>query len=419
MRFWQRLSMRGRVLLVCGVVLTVAALWIGERDLAWVGLIILLLPLLGLLLVSSTRMRMSCERTVRPSRCTLGEQMDVVTTLERSAGLPVGILRFEESVPRALGERPRFAIHTLSGSWRRTVRYTLTGNARGRYEVGPMLVRACDPFGTARADHRFTSASQVMVTPKVFPLEAVGSASGPTRSGEATPEQLGSQGQDDVLIREYRQGDDLRRVHWRSTAHLGEIMVRREEQSWDPAVSVLLDSRGGRHSGVGADSSFEWAVSAAASICTHMLDSGYRVRLADAGGQIMASDDVDVPTAREHALVTLTDERMGDQEDLLAVARACAAQQGGETLVAVLGRITESDVIALDDARRGRPLSMALVLDTDTFTARRFRSTPEQVDEHDRAVDQLSAHGWQVVTARMDDAVPAAWSRFERTGAVL
>lgn len=419
MRFWQHLSIRGRVLLACGIVLTVIALGVGQQDLAWVGLILVLLPVLGLLLVMSTRMRMGCARTVRPSRCTLGEELEVVTTLERSAGLPVGILRFEESVPRALGERPRFAVHTLSGSWIRTVRYTLTGNARGRYEVGPMLVRACDPFGTARADHRFSSSSQVMVTPKVYALGAIGSTSGPTRSGEATPEQVGSQGQDDVLIREYRQGDDLRRVHWRSTAHLGDLMVRREEQSWDPAVSVLLDSRGDRHAGAGAESSFEWAVSAAASICTHMLDRGYRVRLADAGGQIMASDDVDVPTAREHALVTLTDERMGDQQDLLAAARACATGHGGETVVAVLGRLTEGDVRALDDSRKGRPLSLALVLDTDTFTARRFRSTPEQVDEHDRAVEQLAAHGWQVVTARRDDAVPRAWSRFERMGAAL
>lgn len=419
MRPWRHLTVRGRVLLVCGAVLATASLAAGQRDMAWVGLLLVLLPLLGLLLVLSTRMRMRCERTVHPSRCVLGSDMQVETTLTRSAGLPVGILRFEEEAPRALGPRPRFAVHTLSGSWRRTVRYTLTGSARGRYTVGPMLVRACDPFGTALADHRFTSATQVMVTPRIYPLSTIGSAAGPTRSGDSTPEQIGSQGSDDVLIREYRQGDDIRRVHWRSTAHLGDLMVRREEQSMDPAVTVLLDSRGGRHAGNGPHSSFEWAVSAAASVCTHMLANGFRVRLADASGQIMSSDDVDVAAARERTLVTLTDERMGDEDDLAVGARACAARLGGDTVVAILGRLQEPDLVALDEAGRRRSQRLALVLDTDTFTALRFRCTPEQLDEHERTVQRLTARGWRVVPVRRGDDVTGAWSRLERIGVVL
>ncbi len=417
MRLWRHLTLRGRTLLVCGAVLTVVALGFGQHDMAWVGLLLVLLPVLGLVLVTATRLRMTCDRVVRPSRCTLGEQMRVTTTLNRTGGLPIGVLRFEETVPRALGLRPRFSVHTLSGSWRRTIDYTLTGQARGRYAVGPMLVRACDPFGTALSDHRFASTTQVMVTPRTWPLSEIGRAAGAARSGETTPQQIGAQGQDDVLIREYRQGDDLRRVHWRSTAHQGDLMVRREEQSWDPAVSVLLDSRAGRHAGAGPDGSFEWAVSAAASVCSHMLRNGYRVRLADASGAIMTSLDVDVPAALERSLVTLTDERMGDQEDLVEAARACSTQQSGETVVAILGRLAAADVITLDTARTGHPQALALVLDSDSFTARRFRGTPEQADEHEKAVEALHAHGWRVVMVRSGDSVPAAWQAFERIGA--
>ncbi|WP_257477239.1 DUF58 domain-containing protein [Acidipropionibacterium jensenii] len=414
MRLWRHLTLRGRVLLVCGVVLTVVALGFGEHDMAWVGLLLVLIPVLGLVLVTATGLRMSCTRTVRPSRCTLGDRMQVSTTLERTGGLPIGILRFEETVPRALGLRPRFAVHSLSGRWRRTVDYTLDGRARGRYRIGPMLVRACDPFGTAVSDHQFSTATDVMVTPRSWPLAGFNRASGAGQSGETTPQQIGSQGQDDILIREYRHGDDLSRVHWRSTAHQGELMVRREEQAWDPAITVLLDSRADRHAGLGPASSFEWAVSAAASVCSHMLHSGYRVRMADATGITMNSLDVDSTVALERSIQTLTDQRMGDQQDLTDAARACSSSQGGETVVAILGRLTDADVLALDATRIGRPQSLALVLDTDSFTARRFRGTPEQADQHDRAVEHLHAHGWHVVTVRGGDSVPSAWQRFDR-----
>ena len=64
-------------------------------------------------------------------------------------------------------------------------------------------------------------------------------------------------GEDDVIPRAYRDGDELRRVHWRSTARYGELMVRREEQRWRNRATVLLDSRSISHMGTGAGSSFE------------------------------------------------------------------------------------------------------------------------------------------------------------------
>lgn len=417
MRLWRHLTLRGRVLPICGILLTVASLGLGQRDMAWVGLLLILLPVLGLLLVTSTRLRMSCVREVEPSQCPLGETMAVRTTLNRGQGMPIGVLRFEETVPRVLGLRPRFSVHTLARRWRRSIDYTLTGRARGRYTVGPMLVRVCDPFGTAVSDHQFAATNQVMVTPRVWPLQHLGKVAGTGRSGETIPQQIGTQGQDDVLIREYRQGDDLRRVHWRSSAHQGDLMVRREEQSWDPAATVLLDSRAERHSGLGAQGSFEWSVSAAASVCSHLLRSGYQVRLADASGPVMTSAEVDLGAALERSLTTLTDQRIGKEEDLVAAARACTGRQAGETVVAILGRLSQADVLPLDVARTGHTQALALVLDTDSFTARRFRGTPEQADEHDQVVDQLRGQGWSVVTVHHGDTVPAAWQGFEQIGA--
>ena len=92
-------------------------------------------------------------------------------------------------------------------------------------------------------------------------------------------------GEDDVIPRAYRDGDELRRVHWRSTARYGELMVRREEQRWRNKATVFLDSRSVAHVGSGAASSFEMAVSAAASLGVHIAQEGLT-------GQFVTEGDV-------------------------------------------------------------------------------------------------------------------------------
>ena len=90
---------------------------------------------------------------------------------------------------------------------------------------------------------------------------------------------------EDVTVREYRRGDELRRVHWRSSARVGELMVRREEQPWQSRATLFLDNRLRAHRGQGIASSLEAAVSAAASIAVHLSQRGFMVRFVTAAGE--------------------------------------------------------------------------------------------------------------------------------------
>ena len=126
-------------------------------------------------------------------------------------------------------------------------------------------------------------------------------------------------------MRAYRDGDDMRRVHWRATAHHGELMVRREEQPWQSRATLLLDTRTGAHAGQDPDSSLEYAVSAAASIGVHLADRGYAVRLVtDEGGAVSGSwhDSGGGPAGAEVPLL-----------DALAVVRSSVTRRsaGGRT----------------------------------------------------------------------------------------
>lgn len=411
------LTSRGWTLVILGAIVTAAALVFGQTDLLWLGLLLLALPIFAMVIVGRSRMSLSVERRLDPARAALGDHLRATLTLTKRGNLPLGLLQFEEAVPRELGRRPRFTVHRFAGEWVRRVNYPLEGLERGRFQVGPLLVRATDPFGLAKMDRRFATSREAVVTPRIVPLSSLRAATGHGQSGDSTPQKIGLVGADDVLVREYRAGDDVRRIHWRSTARRDELMVRREEQAWDPSVSVLLDNRAGAHAGIGRDSSFEWAVSAAASVAMHLIASGFRLTMLDTEGLLVEPDTLTPDELRESVALTLTDETVTQANtSLAAMVQAAMGRQTGEVLVAITGRLTLDDVQALVTMRSHRAQGLAMVLDADTFTARRFRGDENQAKEHSEAIALLRRHAWRVVEVNGMTAVDEAWRSLDRAG---
>lgn len=417
---WRLLTFRGRVFVVVGALLGALAALLGQRDLVWLGLLLVLLPLVAALLVARTRLRLSCERGVVPNQVVIGESMMGRLVLEKTGPIPYGILRFEDYVPRHLGVRPRFTVQTLASHWRREFTYPMTGTTRGRYTTGPLMVRSSDPFGLAQLDRQFHATSEVMVTPRIVPLDEMRNAGGGGSTGESRPQRLGVVGQDDVLVREYRQGDDVRRVHWRSTARRNELMVRREEQAFDPSVTVMLDSRRSVHGGHGKDSSFEWAVSAAASLSLHFLTDGYELTLLETRGPLTTGDSTAMRVTTRHNVVhKLTDITTTSEPTLRPMIAAALDSSGSQLVVAVLGRLTRAEVEQLERTRHNRAAGLALVVDADSFASRSERAGAEAREEHAAAVQLLREHRWRVVVADKDTTVDRAWSDLERMGELV
>ena len=131
-------------------------------------------------------------------------------------------------MPYTLGDRARFVIDRIEPRGAREMAYRVRADVRGRYHVGPLTVRLADPFGLVELARSF-SAAAITVTPPIVPLPPGRLTGSWTGGGGSRARMIASAGEDDVAPREYRHGDDLRRVHWRSTARRGELMVRREE----------------------------------------------------------------------------------------------------------------------------------------------------------------------------------------------
>ena len=197
---------------------------------------------------------------------------------------------------------------------------------------------------------------------------------------------------EDVTVREYRRGDDLRRVHWRSSARVGELMVRREEQPWESRATLFLDNRVVAHRGQGIASSLEAAVSAAASIAVHLSKRGFTVRLVTAAGEDTASDwhtreaDLNTGPLLEALAVVQPLPRPGLDTGWLTEA-------GGDgLLVAVLGHVDQRDVPVLRRMHAHSGSALAVAVDVDAWLS------PDAAGRDASAM--LSQQGWRSVVAR-------------------
>ncbi len=419
---WQALTARGRLLLLFGVLVVLASMIAGERDVMRIGLLLIALPLIAAILVARSRLRLSCDRSVNPTQVSLGQHLEGRIVLGQEGLLPAGIILLEDQVPPELGNRPRFVVDRAEMHWERDIRYPLIGMVRGRFHTGPLLVRTTDPFGLIQLDRHFHARSEVLVTPAIVPLGSLRGIGGGGSTGEERPHRVGVLGSDDVLVREYRQGDDVRRVHWRSTAKRGELMVRREEQAWDPSASIMIDSRVGAHAGEGSKSSFEWAVSAAASIGTRFLDEGFSVEMYHAEGSMHLTK-----TAAEHTMATrqamlhrLTDITLQRVSTMHYGLSALTIDSTGQVLVAITGRLSAADATALASARKFRTQGLAILLDVDSFAGRAAVPESDPVDASrrsplDLAADILVDANWRVVTISRGTDVATAWTKLEQT----
>ena len=404
------LTTRGRSFLAAGVAVFFAAVSLATPDLLRIAVLLISLPLVSAWVVARTRYRLSSSRSLSSARTPAGQESAVTLRLDNISRLPTGLLLVEDRVPYVLGSRPRFVLDRIEPRGRSEVTYLVRSDVRGRYQLGPLAIRLTDPFGMCELQRSFSSKDTLVVTPPVHRLPPGHLAGEWTGSGESRARSVASAGEDDAATREYRQGDDLRRVHWRSTARLGQLMVRREEQPWQSRCTILLDSRAIAHSGEGPASSFEWAVSAAASIGVHLVRSGYHVRLlTDTGGTVSSTglDPSGVGNDFEGALL-----------DALAVVdtsanRSCrdaatALRRGGGDglLVVVLGSIDPEEVRLFSRLRHGSTVAVAVLLDTATWSSARMGHTGY---DYDGAAALLRASGWRVVRAHSGETIADVW----------
>ncbi|WP_344453188.1 DUF58 domain-containing protein [Actinocorallia aurantiaca] len=392
------LTVRGRSFAAAGLTAVACAILLGEEDLLRAGLLVLVLPVFSVFAVSRTRYRLACARRLGPPRLSVGHEARADVRLENVSRLSSGLLLVEDRVPYTLGGRARFVLDRIEPLGSRELSYRLRSDVRGRFKIGPLTVRLADPFGLVELARSFSLTDTLTVTPLTVALPPGRIPGAWHGEGQSLARTVAAAGEDDVTPREYRRGDDLRRVHWRSTARYGELMVRREEQQWQSRAVLLLDTRRAGHTGEGPGSSFEQAVSVAASVGVHLAREGLPLRFATDSGRGADLPAGSGPAAGGELLDVLAVIGQSDGTALLpGLAAVRGSGRDGEALIiGVFGRLTAEEARALAAARRGTAIGIAILLDSDRGP--------------DGAAGFLRGAGWRVLTVSSVAELPAAWT---------
>jgi uncharacterized protein (DUF58 family) len=245
----------------------------------------------GVLSVRRSSIGVTIDRQVLPLQVFDGDHAVVTVTLHVARDLSVvtvadtvaGLGTAEFAADRATPDDP------LIG------RYEVVCHPRGVYQVGPTDVRVRDPFGMAESAVQAGSVDRLVVYPRYEELEGL-----PVVRGQdpnvATARTRFSQtgGEDFFTLRDYEDGDDLRKVHWPSSAKRDTLMIRQLEMPWQSRALIVLDTDVANYPN---PDTFEHAVKGAASVVHHFYRSGFSPTLST--GRVEA---VTVASADRHEL---------------------------------------------------------------------------------------------------------------------
>ena len=391
-----------KIILIVPALVLILALVVGS-SLLW-----RLFVVSALMLVASYLWALFSGRGIRitvdkpPSHFQLGERYRRVITVENTSGFPRLFVKIGEytDIPGYQNE----LLLNLKSRETRCWSTTLTWTHRGQYILGLVTVISGDPFGFFTKTQTIGEPSKIIVYPRIVDLplfrsvslNEFGFVSGFRSVNQISPNAAG--------VREYASGDSLQHIHWRSTAHTGQLMVKMFDADHSYSSSkifwVVVDMDGNAHAGHGDESTEEYSVTIAASVIKHYLESGMKVGMISNGSQ----SSLFSPSRGEQNLWAMM--------EALAIVRARGQMPLGQLLFDHTSDFKDDPAIIIVATSASRQLAEAIrklknqvesvvviLLDASTFT-----NAPAPLN----SVHSLSLMGAQVYNIRNGDEVSKA-----------
>ncbi|MEV8130680.1 DUF58 domain-containing protein [Pseudarthrobacter oxydans] len=453
-------TQRGWGMIAAGGVAVGAAYVMGRRDLLTLAVLLIVLPLVSLAGIRLVKPRFRVYREFTPSPVETSAPTTVRLAVART-GSGSGSATMEERLPARFGESPafRFPSRSATGGTSR-YEYHLRSAQRGQFLIGPVTAEFTDPFGLSLHRQAIDDGDILTVTPAAVVLPLTGLAGARGNDGVTATRIRANPSDDDVMTREYRHGDPMRRVHWAATARHGDLMVRQEESVTTPEATVIMDHRYGAFNGgsggpagqagpdghpLATSGTFEWSVVAVMSISAHLAERNYALRLLDTGGgpAFLRSPSAPEPEVEEYsgaaglqsiaeslAAIQLTGSHHPHRDNALqhwagrvgAAGERAALDAGPEAfddllmdklsahrmrgpVIAVLGTLSRMEALALAPAAGYATNAFAVIV-------------TEKPGESAEVLEVLRQGGWRAVAVAPAVSVASAWSQFDQDVAV-
>jgi len=281
---------------------------------------------------------------------------------------------------------PAKTVITLPAKGTRNWKIAMRCRRRGVYSAGPVRITTGDPFGLFRFSRSFGTKQPLLVLPRPEELpyfwapaaQLPGEGTVHKRTHYITPNA--------ATIREYYPGDSYNRIHWRSTARLGRLMVKTFEMDPTSNIFVVLDMHRGVQSGEDDESTEEYAVRIATSLAYHFLQANRMFGLIAYGEETVVLDPARGSQQYARVLESLATAQATGNTPLHQVLEQEGRRIGRHTTVIVITPDTDSTwVLALGTLLQQGARASAIVLDGDTFVPAPSPPHPQQSkDQADR-----------------------------------
>jgi uncharacterized protein (DUF58 family) len=307
----------------------VVGLTLSYRELVMVGLAMvccLLFAIAWLLL----RPAVEVTRAVIPDRVTEGEGAAGVLTVRNTAGRRSPPMLALEAFAGDFLELP---LPSLAPGMSYTGNYLLPASRRGCYSVGPLQISHSDPLRLMVSTQSLGNEVILFVHPRIHHMSPVPTGHSQDLEGP-TSASAPRGGIAFHSLREYEPGDDLRLIHWRSSARLDKLMVRHTVITNEPNILVLLDTSEEPYE----EDSFEDAVRVAASLVVACVDRRFPTEFRTTGG---VSGHID-PTGAGLTDVLDKMSAIGTRPDdpgLPSLLKTAARRSQGVSMAAVSGQV--------------------------------------------------------------------------------
>ena len=268
-------------LLASGIVAVVGGRAFGVLEFYVIGATAVSAVVIALAVRLAHPSRLSFSRRVSSEMVAVSEPVDVTLEVSNLAKLRSPTVRVGEQVSGAGGIG--FSLAPVPGGSTAVTSYRLQPARRGVLEIGPTVFSDIDGLGLAQRRHVFGGRTRVIVHP---PIETLVPPRLPVGGALSLPSDyrrrsLGLESEEFDVLRPYVEGDDLRHIHWRSTARLGEFMVRRFEPARPGRMTVIIDTRPPGDLSTAQDRT----TSVAASIACAVLRSGDEAQILTTDGR--------------------------------------------------------------------------------------------------------------------------------------
>jgi len=349
-------TLRGWAFSGAGVALVVLWYALGDIELLLAALFLIIAQVIALAVVRLRHTSVEVNRRLGSATVHDGDTTTVTLLIENQSRRAIGSISIEDDVNQ-LGVAS-FEVAKLRRRESTTATYRVTCRPRGVYRVGPTMVSASDPLGLAETRLPAGPVDRIVVYPALEELSGFPIVRGQDPAMQASrPEHSRRGGEDFYTLREYQRGDDLRRVHWRSSAKTDELMIRQLETPWQSRALVLLDVREASYESRDA---FEKAVSGAATVVTHLVGSGFDADLW--AGDAEPIDASRYGSAMERLALVQPDSAI----DIQAVASRIRQKGGGGALVIITGIADRSLLSVQQLLARDYPTTVLMSVSSST-----------------------------------------------------